>query len=72
MLAWMRALLQAGERWLDTLQGAQMAAQETSAVMDAAMLWQQGEMREVSAWELELEGVMREMVRRVEGEELDL
>ena len=50
----------------------QMATQEASGVMAMAMLWQQGEMREVLAWELEVEGVMREMVRRVEGEESDL
>ena len=40
--------------------------------MAAAMLWQQGAMREVSAWESEVEGTMREMARRVDGEELDL
>jgi len=40
--------------------------------MAAAMLRQQGEMREVSAWESEMELTMREMERRVEGEELDL
>jgi len=40
--------------------------------MVAVMLFQQGEMREVWAWELEVEHAMREMARRVEGEELDL
>jgi len=46
---------------LDTLQEAQMAAQEASGVMAAAMLRQQGAMWEVSAWESEVEGTMREM-----------
>ena len=49
-----------------------MAAQEASGVMAAVMLWQQGAMREVLAWETKVEGVMWEMVRRVEGEDLDL
>jgi len=49
-----------------------MATQEVLGVMATAMLRQQGAMREVSAWELEVEGTMREMVRRVDGEELDL
>jgi len=49
-----------------------MAAQEASGVMVAVMLRQQGVMREVSVWELEVEGAMREMARRVEGEESDL
>ena len=31
--------------------------------------WQQGAMIEVSAWESEVEGAMREMVKLVEGEE---
>ena len=48
-----------------------MAAQQASGVMVVAMLWKQGEMREVSAWESEVEGEMREMVRRVEEEESD-
>ena len=39
-------------------------------MMAAEMLWQQGEMREVSAWELEVEGMMREMARRVDEEDL--
>jgi len=70
MLARMRALLRTGARCLDTLQLAQMAAQEASGLMAAEMLWQQGEMREVSAWELEVEGTMREMARRVDEEDL--
>ena len=42
-----------------------MAAQ-VLGVMAVAMLWQQGEMHKVSAWELKVEGVMREMVRVVD------
>ena len=57
---------------MDTLKGAQMAAQEALGVMAAAILWQQGEMHEVSAWESEVEGVMREMARLVEEGESDL
>jgi len=64
-------LLWTGARQLDILQGAQMAAQEASGVMAAAMLWQQGVMREVSSWESEVEGAMREMVRRVDKEGSD-
>jgi len=43
-----------------------MAAQEASGGDGAAMLRQQGAMHEVSSWELEVEGAMREMVRRVD------
>ena len=43
-----------------------MAAQDASGVMAVVMLWQQGVMWEVSSWESEVEGAMREMVRRVE------
>ena len=68
----MQALLQTGARCLDTPCGAQMAAQEASGMMVAAMLWQQGVMREVSTWELEVEGAMREMERRVAEEESDI
>ena len=68
----MCVLLWMGARQLDTLQGAQMAAQEVSGVMVVVMLWQQGAMREVLAWELEVEDAMREMVRRVDDDELDL
>ena len=57
---------------MDTLCGAQMAAQEASGVMAAAMLRQQGAMREVSVWESEVEGVMREMLRWVDGAEPDM
>ena len=46
-----------------------MATQEVSGVMAAEMLWQQGAMREVSAWESEVEGRMREMARRVDKED---
>jgi len=45
-----------------------MAAQEALGVMAAEMLWQQGAMCEVSSWESEVEGAMREMVRRVDEE----
>jgi len=43
-----------------------MATQEVSGVMAAAMLQQQGVMREVSTWESEVEGAMQEMARIVE------
>jgi len=49
-----------------------MAVQEALGVMAVAMLWQQGAMREVSAWESEVEGAMREKERRVDGDKLDL
>ena len=65
----MHTLLWAGAQWLDTLQGAQMAAQEVSGVMATAMLQQQGTMHEVSSWESEVEGAMRQMARRVEEED---
>ena len=68
----MCGLLRVGARQLDMLRVAQMAAQEALGVMAAAMLRQQGVMREVSAWESEVEGTMREMARRVDGEESDL
>ena len=48
---------------MDTLRVAQMVAQEASGVMATAMLRQQGMMREVSAWETEVEGAMREMAK---------
>jgi len=44
-----------------------MAVQEALGVMAAAMLRQQGVMREVSVWELEAEGVMREMAGEWKG-----
>jgi len=55
-----------GAQHMDMLQGAQMATQEASGVIVAVMLQQQGVMREVSTWELEVEGAMWEMVRVVE------
>jgi len=67
----MSALLQTRARRLDTLWGAQMAAQEALGVMAAGMLWQQGAMREVLSWGLEVEGAMREMARRVDEEGSD-
>src|SRR5882724_2656052 len=66
VLAQMRGLLQTGSRHLDTLWVAQAAAQEASGVMAAAMLRQQGAMREVSAWESKVEHVMRDMARGME------
>ena len=48
-----------------------MATQEASGVMVAAILRQQGAMR-VSAWESEVTGAMREMVRIVEEGESGL
>jgi len=49
-----------------------MAAQEASGVMAVAMLQQQGVMREVLAWETEVEGAMREMAKRVDEEDSGL
>jgi len=49
-----------------------MAAQEALGVMVAAMLRQQGEMREISVWELEVEDTMREMSKVVDEVESDL
>jgi len=49
-----------------------MAPQEASSVMAVVMLRQQGVMREVSVWESEVEGVMREMSRLVDGAEPDM
>ena len=40
--------------------------------MVAEMLQQQGVMREVLTWELEVKGAMREMERRVAEEEFDI
>jgi len=57
---------------MDTLRVAQMAAQEASGVMAATMLRQQGVMREVSVWESEVEGTMREMSKLVDEAESDL
>ena len=72
LMSQMRGLLRTGAWWLDTLCGAQMAAQDASGVMAAAMLRQQGAMREVLVWELEVEGTMREMSKLVDEEESDL
>ena len=69
LISQMRGLLRMGAWWLDTLCGAQMAAQEASGVMAVVMLRQQGEMREVLVWESEVEGVMKEMSRLVDGAE---
>jgi len=67
----MRHLLHNGAQRLDALCGAQLAAQEASGVMAVVMLRQQGAMREVSVWESEAEGTMREMAKRVEEEGSD-
>ena len=55
-----------------TLHVVQMAAQEASGVMATVMLWQQGAMREVLAWESEVESAMREMEKLVDEEGSDL
>jgi len=65
-------LLWAGSRRLDNLCKTQFTAQEASAIMAAVMLRQQRVMREDSVWELEAEGVIREMNRLVEEVESDL
>jgi len=49
-----------------------MAAQEASGVMATVMLQQQGAMREVSVWESEVKGAMRERARIVEEGEPEL
>ena len=49
-----------------------MAAQEASGIMAAVMRRQQGAMREVSVWESEVEGAMREMSKLVDEQESDL
>ena len=63
----MHGLLRMGAQWLDALHGDRLAAQDASGVMVAAMLRQQGAMREISVWELEVEDMMREMSRLVDG-----
>jgi len=68
----MHGLLRTGVQWMDMLRVAQMAVQEASGVMAAEMLREQGAMREVSVWELEVEGTMREMLKLVDEEESDL
>jgi len=64
----MRCLMRAEARMLDALRASQLAVQEASGVMASAMLPQQGTMQEVTIWESEVEAVMREMARRVDGE----
>ena len=68
LVSQMHRLLRTEAQQLDTLHGAQMAAQEASGVMATAMLWQQEVMREVSVWESEVEGMMREMSKLVDKE----
>ena len=67
----MWVILWTGAQRLDVLRGAQMAAHEVLGVMAVAMLRQQGAMREVSSWESVVEGVLREMARRVEEDGSD-
>ena len=62
----MRGLLRMGAQWLDALHESQLAAQEALGVMAAAMLRQQGVMREISVWELEVEDAIRDMSRLVD------
>jgi len=62
--------MRAGGHRLDALQVSQLATQEVSGVMASAMLHQQGTMWEVTAWELEVESMMREMARVVVEEYL--
>ena len=68
----MHGFLRTGAWQLDTLRGAQMAAQEASDVMAAAMLRQKGVVREVLVWESEVEGMMREMLKLVDDIESNL
>ena len=63
----MHGMLRTGPWQLDMLHGAQLTAQEAAGVMVAAMLRQQGAMREISVWESEAEDAMREMSRLVDG-----
>ena len=65
-------LMRVGGQHLDSLRVSQLAAQQASGTMAAAMLWQQGAMREVAVWELEVEDTMREMARIVAEEDSDL
>jgi len=64
--------MRGGVQQLDGLHGSQLASQEASGVMVVAILQQQGEMQEVSAWELEVGDVMREMARVVQEGKSDL
>ena len=64
--------MRAGVWLLDSLHVSQLVAQEAMRVMAAAMIWQQGTMQEVSAWELDVEDAMREMERVVQEGESDL
>ena len=54
-------LLWAGSCRLDDLHETQLAAQEAPGIMAATMLRQQRVMREVSIWESEVEGAMRQI-----------
>jgi len=72
MLDQMCQLVRTGVQHVDSLWGSQLAAQEASGVMAAAMLQQQSVMREMLVWESEVEEVIREMVRMVEEGESTL
>jgi len=58
--------MRAWAQLLDGLWHSQLAAQEASGVMVAAMLQQQSVMREMLVWESEAEDTMREMARMLE------
>jgi len=57
---------------LDSLQGTQLAAQEASGIMAAAIIQQQGAMHVLAAWEFEAGDLMREMGRMIQEEEQEL
>src|SRR5882672_8415568 len=65
----LRSLFWAGSRCLDALCMSQMAAQEVMGVMGAAMLWQQGSMRDLTVWEMEMEDALRRISRMIQEEE---
>ena len=51
-------LVRMGVQCLDSLHDSQMAALEVSGVMVAAILWQQGVMQDLAAWEMEVRDAM--------------
>src|SRR5882724_10726718 len=72
VLKQMRELMQVRAQRLDSLCASQLAAQEASGVMAAAMLRKQGTMRQVAVWEMEVGDMMREMALVVEEGKLGL
>ena len=48
----------------------QMAAQEVLGVLVAAILQQQGSMREITVWEMEMEDALRRLTRLIEEEKV--